>query len=118
MEQLDAIMKTAEKHMKTTIEKVESELATIRTGKASPSILDSVKVRLLRHEGAAQAGRQRRRPRSEAHHGAAVGEAPRRRDRQAIQTSNLGLNPQSDGTFIRIPVRPSRRSGGGISSRP
>lgn len=44
MDNVDAIFVETEAHMKKSIEVVEEELATVRTGKASASLLDSIKV--------------------------------------------------------------------------
>ena len=104
MEAVKTIYQTAEKHMKATIEKTEAELTTIRTGKASPSLLDSVKVdyygskvplKQVANIGVPDSKLLTVQPWEKQ----LVGEIIK-----AIQTSNLGLNPQSDGAFIRVPV--------------
>jgi ribosome recycling factor len=101
-----AIFQTAEKHMKTTIEKTEAELATMRTGKASPALLDGVKVDYYGAKVPLKQVANVSVPDSklitvQPWEKPLVGEIVK-----AIQTSNLGLNPQSDGTFIRIPLPP------------
>lgn len=101
-----AIFQTAEKHMKTTIEKTEAELATMRSGKASPALLDGVKVDYYGAKVPLKQVANVSVPDSklitvQPWEKPLVGEIVK-----AIQTSNLGLNPQSDGTFIRIPLPP------------
>jgi ribosome recycling factor len=101
-----AIFETAEKHMKSTIEKTESELATIRTGKATPALLDSVKVdyygaKVPLKQVANISVPDPKLITVQPWEKPLVGEIVK-----AIQTSNLGLNPQSDGAFIRIPLPP------------
>jgi len=106
MEAVKTIYQTAEKHMKATVEKAEAELATIRTGKASPTLLDSIRVdyygakvplKQVANVGVPDPKLITVQPWEKP----LVGEIIK-----AIQTSNLGLNPQSDGNFIRIPVPP------------
>ena len=41
---LDSILKDAEERMSKSLEHLQHELATVRTGRATPSLLDSVKV--------------------------------------------------------------------------
>lgn len=106
MDPVDLVFDEAEKHMKKTIEVVISEFSTIRTGKASPSLLDSVKVD---YYGAQVPLKQVANvsipdPRLitvQPWEKPLVGEIVK-----AIQSSNLGLNPQSDGNFIRVPLPP------------
>jgi ribosome recycling factor len=100
------ILQTAEKHMKSTIEKMEAELVTIRTGKASPALLDSVKVdyygsKVPLKQVANVVVPDPKLITVQPWEKPLIGEIVK-----AIQTSNLGLNPQSDGTFIRIPLPP------------
>jgi ribosome recycling factor len=106
MEAVKTIHQTAEKHMKATVEKAEAELATIRTGKAAPSLLDSIRVdyygskvplKQIANVGVPDPKLITVQPWEKQFVGEIV---------KAIQTSNLGLNPQSDGAFIRIPVPP------------
>jgi ribosome recycling factor len=93
-----------EKSMAKTIERLEREFAGIRTGTATPGLLDTVKVEAY---GSTM-------PLKEV---ASIG-APEPRllvvqpwDKslisaieRAILTSELDLNPSSDGTFVRIPI--------------
>ena len=96
----------AEGRMKKTIEAVGHQLASIRTGKATPSILESLRVD---YYGTATPIQQ-----------VASISAPEARllvvqpwDKtvvaevaKAIQGSDLGLNPQVEGQVIRIPIPP------------
>ncbi|MDD4856801.1 MAG: ribosome recycling factor [Candidatus Krumholzibacteria bacterium] len=100
------IILTAERHMKTTIEKTEAELATIRTGKATPALLDGVKVdyygaKVPLKQVANVTVSDPKLITVQPWEKPLVGEIVK-----AIQTANLGLNPQSDGTFIRVPLPP------------
>ena len=106
MDNVDAIFTETEDHMKKSILKAEEELASIRTGKASPSLLDSVKVdyygspvpiKQIANVAVPDARLIIVQPWEKPMVPEVV---------KAIQSSNLGLNPQSDGNFIRIPLPP------------
>jgi ribosome recycling factor len=101
---LDEQYKKTEEHMKKTLELLAHELAGIRTGKASPAILDTIKVNYYgQHVPVKQVAN------------IAVPDArmitiqPWDRSlmheiEKAIQASDLGLNPQNDGGTIRLPI--------------
>jgi ribosome recycling factor len=104
MDSVDEIFESAESHMKKSIEIVEEELAGVRTGKASASLLDSIKVdyygspvplKQIANIGVPDAKLITVQPWEKPMVGEVV---------KAIQQSNLGLNPQSDGNLIRIPL--------------
>lgn len=96
----------AEKRMEKSIEALRSELVSFRTGKASPSLLDIVRVDAY---GSPMPLAQ-----------VASISAPQPRmlvvqpwDKQlvqpivkAIQKADLGLNPSDEGGLIRIPIPP------------
>jgi ribosome recycling factor len=98
------VLVEAEERMKKALEGVRRELAGIRSGKASPALLDTVRVEAY---GQAMPLNQ-------------VGQvsAPEARllvvqpyDRslvkavsRAIQQADLGLNPTDDGTVVRVPI--------------
>ena len=98
------IHRTAEGKMQKSIEVLKHELATIRTGRASPALLDRVSVDYFGSPTPVNA--------------LATISAPEPRlltiqpwDRQslgaiekAIQKSDLGLNPTNDGTVIRLVI--------------
>ena len=106
MDTIESIFDEAEEHMKKSIETTESELSTVRTGKASPSLLDTIKVdyygsmvplKQVANIAIPDAKLITVQPWEKP----VVAEVMK-----AIQSSNLGLNPQSDGNFIRIPLPP------------
>jgi ribosome recycling factor len=94
----------AEEKMKKSVEAVRHELASIRTGKATTALLDTVKVE---YYGSLMPLNQ-----------VASVSAPEARllvvqpweknmlkpIAHAIQASDLGLNPQDDGQVLKIPV--------------
>ncbi|TCJ16640.1 ribosome recycling factor [Rubrobacter taiwanensis] len=94
----------AEARMKKSVEAVRREFATVRTGRANPAILDRIEV---------EAYGSRMPLRSVA--GINVPEArlitvtpfdPNtiKAIEKAIRESDIGLNPQSDGKVIRLPI--------------
>jgi ribosome recycling factor len=106
MDPVDEIFRVAEEHMKKSIEMAEAELVTIRTGKASPTLLDSIKVdyygaKVPLKQVANIAVPDPKLITVQPWEKPLVGEIVK-----AIQSSSLGLNPLSDGNFIRIPLPP------------
>lgn len=106
MDSVDSIFSESEEHMKKSIELVETELASIRTGKASPGLLDSIKVDYYGSQVPLKQVANIAVPDAKL-----ITVQPWEKPMvqevvKAIQASNLGLNPQSDGSFIRIPLPP------------
>ena len=102
----DEILLDIEERMEKTIVKLKGDLAGIRTGRANPGLVDSMKVEVY---GSAVPIKQV----------ASVG-APEptqivirpydpgtvKEIEKAIQAADLGFNPQSDGRLIRLNVPP------------
>lgn len=100
------LKKDANARMQKSIESLQAELAKIRTGRAHPSLLEHVKVEYYGSEV----------PISQAANVSI--EDPRTlavtawdkdlvgKIEKAIMTSDLGLNPMSAGTVIRVPLPP------------
>ncbi len=99
-----ATLKTARDQMESAVEALRREFSSVRTGKASPGLLDTIRVEAYgSHVPLNQV---------------ATVSAPEPRllvvqpwDRgmlgpveKAIQTSDLGLNPSNDGKIIRVPI--------------
>ena len=98
------ILKQAEERMKKAVEVVREELIKIRTGKATTALLDGIKIDYYGtmtplnkvanlsipdvHTVAVQPWEKNIIPIIE----------------KAILTANLGLNPVSDGTVVRVPI--------------
>jgi ribosome recycling factor len=101
---IEEIKKDVRHRMDAAVESIRSELAKLRTGKASPAILDGI---LVSYYGTNTPLRQ-----------VANVSAPEPRllvvqpwDKglladieKAIQKSDLGLNPTNDGIVVRIPI--------------
>jgi ribosome recycling factor len=101
---LNKILGDAEERMKKTVEATRRELASIRSGKASPALLDTVRVEAygqlvpLQQVGSVSAPEPRLivvQPWDKSLLKAVS---------RAIQQSDLGLNPTDDGAVIRVPI--------------
>lgn len=106
IEELDFIREEAKEKMEGAIVHLERELVKIRAGKASPQMLDSIKVDYYgtptRLDQVANVNTPD--PRS-------IIVQPWEKNmlsviEKAIMAANLGFNPQNDGTIVRIVVPP------------
>lgn len=103
---LKDILKNQSESMEKTLLNLQHELAGIRTGKANPALLDSIKVMYYGQtvplkQVANIAVPDARLITVQPWDKTLVPEVEK-----AIQGSELGLNPQSDGTLIRLPIPP------------
>jgi len=101
-----ALLKEAEDHMDKSNDATRRDLASVRTGKATPALLDAIRID---YYGSQVPLKQ-----------VATVNAPEPRlltiqpfDKsmasvieKAIRTSDLGLNPAQDGGVVRIPIPP------------
>ena len=101
---LTDIIKETETSMGKSMDNLQLELAGIRTGKANPALLDSIKVdyygqmvplKQVANIAAPDVRLLTLQPWDKTIIGAIE---------KAILASELGLNPQSDGTLIRLPI--------------
>lgn len=89
-----------------TLEAIRNELAHIRTGRATPQLLDGIRVeyygsQVPLHQVAGIHVPEPRLLTIQPWEKNLIGEITR-----AIQKSELGLNPASDGQIIRLPIPP------------
>jgi ribosome recycling factor len=103
----DAIVaQQAETRMKKSVQNVQDNLAKLRTGRAHPSLLDSVRVEYY----------QQQVPLSQVanvtiENSRTLAVTPWEKDmvvkiEKAIRNSDLGLNPTTAGMLIRVPLPP------------
>ncbi|MCA1778179.1 MAG: ribosome recycling factor [Xanthomonadaceae bacterium] len=101
---LAEIKKDAAERMKKSLESLQSELAKIRTGRAHPSLLEHVTVDYYGSEvpigQAANVSVEDSRTLAVA----AWDKLMVKKIEKAIMTSDLGLNPSTSGTTIRVPL--------------
>ncbi len=105
-EMLELILDDARERMDKTIADLKAKLQGIRTGRASPLMLQDVKVRAydrqmpLNHLASVTA------PQPDLLVVQPWDRTTLRLVEKAIMAYNLGLNPSNDGVLIRVPVPP------------
>jgi len=101
---VDDIIKDAEVRMKKSIESLRTELAKVRTGRAHPSLLEHISVEYYGADTplsqVASIGVEDARTLTVTPWERPMVQAVEK----AIMNSDLGLNPNSAGTVIRIPM--------------
>ncbi len=100
------IVKDAEKRMAKSVEATREELAKIRTGKASPAMLDPVRVEaygssMPLNQVATISTPEARLIVIQPWDKGLIGEIEK-----AILKADLGFNPSNDGQVIRVPIPP------------
>lgn len=100
------ILKNTDDRMKKAVEVVREELIKVRTGKATTALLDGIKVE---YYGSMVPLNQVANVSTPDVHTIAV--QPWEKNmvsviEKAILNANLGLNPSSDGSLIRVPIPP------------
>ncbi len=104
MELIDELLKDAEDRMQKSVESSRGELATVRTGRASPHLLDRIMVdyygsqtslKQLANVAASDARLLTVTPFDKG----SIGEIEK-----AIQESDVGLTPSNDGSVIRLQI--------------
>ncbi len=103
---IDTPLKEAEIKMQKSLDAFVREMAVIRTGRASPSLVDSVMVEYYGNPTPLKqlAGISAPEPRLlviQPWDRSALGAVEK-----ALLKSELGLNPANDGTVIRVPIPP------------
>ncbi len=101
---VDEILKDAEERMNLSIESLRTELSRIRTGKANIAILDGITVLYYGtptplNQVANISAPEPRLLTIQPWDKSIIGEIEK-----AIQKSDLGINPNNDGTVIRLPL--------------
>lgn len=92
--------------MEETLEAVRREFGTVRTGKASPALLDTVRVdaygtRMPLNQVATVSAPEASMIVVQPFDRSLMGEVEK-----GIQQADLGLNPANDGQVIRVPIPP------------
>jgi len=104
VELIDELLKDAEDRMQKSVESTRGELATVRTGRASPHLLDRISVdyygsqtplKQLANVATADARLLTVTPFDKG----SIGEIEK-----AIQESDVGLTPSNDGSVIRLQI--------------
>ena len=101
---VNKVLLDAEERMKRQLEAVRRELAGIRTGKASPGLLDTVRVEAYGQTVALKEVGQISAPEPRLLVVQPWDKGLVKAVSRAIQQSELGLNPVDDGAIVRIPI--------------
>lgn len=103
---INEIRKDADSRMEKSVEAFKNQISKIRTGRASPSILDGI---MVEYYGSATPLRQLANVTVEDSRTLAINLFDRSLGsavEKAIMSSDLGLNPNSAGSVIRVPLPP------------
>ena len=103
---IDSLFKEAEQHMKSANEHTKHELAGVRTGRASIGILDSVQIEAYGTTVPLNQVANLSIPEPTLIAAQPFDPSLMSTIEKAIQSANLGLNPNNDGKMIRIPIPP------------
>jgi ribosome recycling factor len=103
---IDEVIKTQEDDSSKSIERLKAELVKVRTGRASPALLDGVMVDYYGastklNQLANVAAPEPRLLTVQPFDKSVIQEVEK-----AIMAANLGLNPQTEGNLIRLPIPP------------
>ncbi len=99
-------IREAEEKMDATMDAIRREFATVRTGKATPALLDTVRVdaydsKMPLNQVATISTPEANLMVIQPFDKTLLGDIER-----GIQMANLGLNPVNDGSVIRLPIPP------------
>ncbi|MGI8563328.1 MAG: ribosome recycling factor [Candidatus Dormibacter sp.] len=103
---VDGILKDAEAKMGRSLEHLEHELLTIRTGRANPALLDRVQVPYYGTLTPLNQLAQISSPEARLLVVQVYDRGQLGVTEKAIRESGLGLNPANDGQLIRVPIPP------------
>jgi ribosome recycling factor len=98
------IVADAEERMKKALEGSRRELAGIRTGKASPALLDTVKVEAYGQTMSLKEVGQVSAPEARLLLVTPWDKGLIKAVSRGIQMADLGLSPTDDGTVVRVPI--------------
>src|SRR3984893_4302893 len=103
---IEGLLKEAEVKMQKSLDALHKELSTVRTGRATPALLDRVYVDYYGAQTPLQQLAQIHAPEPrllviQPYDRSSIGAIERE-----LQKSELGLNPANDGQVIRIPFPP------------
>src|SRR5256884_2641736 len=101
---VDGLLKDAESKMGKSVEHLEQELTTIRTGRANPALIERVMVPYYGTPTPLNQLAQISAPEArllvvQVYDRSQMGAAER-----AIRDAGIGLNPSNDGQIIRVPI--------------
>ena len=105
-ESLQLILDDAHEHMDKSLEHLMLELKSIRAGRATPSMLENVRVDYYGTQTPLNQMASINAPQPDLLVVQPWDRTALADIEKAIQSANLGLNPSNDGSMIRLPVPP------------
>ena len=106
MKTLPDISKDAKQSMRKAVDNTKRELATIRSGKATTSLLDTVRVEAYNQQMPLNQVASVNAPEPQLLTVQPWDKSLIGTIEKGILTADLGLNPSNDGTLIRVPLPP------------
>jgi ribosome recycling factor len=106
MSELDEVFKHSEQRMQKAIEATRNDFASVRTGRASPALLDRLHVEAYGSQVPLKQVASVSTPDARTLQIAAFDRNTIGGIRKAIETSDLGLTPNIDGSNIRLSIPP------------
>ena len=103
---IDTILQEAESKMAKSVDHLEYELATIRTGRANPALIDRVMVPYYGMPTPLNQLAQISAPEARLLVVQVYDRSQMGAVEKAIRDSGMGLNPANDGQVIRVPIPP------------
>ena len=94
----------AERRMRGAVESVKSNFATIRTGRANPSLLDRIEVELYGSRMPLRSVANIGAPEARLLTVTPFDPNSLKEIERAIRDADIGLNPQNDGKILRLPI--------------
>ncbi|MCL2218321.1 MAG: ribosome recycling factor [Chitinispirillia bacterium] len=103
---MEDIKKETEDRMHKTIDSLKKDLAKVRTGRATPALLDGIMVEYYGNPAPLNQVANISVPDARMLVVQPWEKSMLKEIEKAVQASNLGLNPQNDGNQIRLPIPP------------
>jgi ribosome recycling factor len=97
-------LSAAERRMGGAVDAVKSNFATIRTGRANPSLLDRIEVEVYGTRMALRSVANIGAPEARLLTVTPFDPNSLKDIERAIRDANIGLNPQNDGKILRLPI--------------
>ena len=110
MELIDELLEDAGERMTKSVEATRNEFATVRTGRASPHLLDRIRSTTTARDAAQASWRTSPPPRPACSRSRRTTRRSIKAIEKAIMESDLGLTPDNDGNVIRLEIPSSPRS--------
>ena len=94
----------AERRMRGAVDAVKSQFATIRTGRANPTLLDRIEVEVYGSRMPLRSVANVGAPEPRLLTVTPFDPSTLKNIERAIRDSDIGLNPQNDGKILRLPI--------------